>query len=77
MPRERVLPLFVGAVALTALVVSFPFAMLTLAVLVYLATIPVGVQRYRRLAREYAASHAHREAAARAAARAPDGDPDI
>lgn len=72
-PRERVLPLFVGAVALVALVVSFPFAMLSLAVVVYLAAIPVGVQRYRRLAK----AHAHHEAAERAAARAPDGDPDI
>lgn len=66
-PRERVLPLFVGAVALVALLVSFPFAILTAGVLVYLVAIPVGVQRYRRLAKAYAAQQA------RAAALA-DGD---
>lgn len=53
-PRERVLPLFVGAVAIVALVLSFPFAMLTASVLIYLATLPVGVQRYRMLARAHA-----------------------
>ena len=53
-PRERVLPLFVGAVAIVALVLSVPFAMLTAGVLIYLATLPVGVQRYRMLARAHA-----------------------
>ncbi|MGP9822159.1 CDP-diacylglycerol--serine O-phosphatidyltransferase [Salinarimonas sp. NSM] len=67
-PRERVLPLFVGAVALVALVVSFPFAMLTLAVIVYLAALPVGIQRYRKLARAHAAAHAETIAAAHAGA---------
>lgn len=74
-PRERVLPLFVGAVALVALVVSFPFAMLSLVVLVYLATIPVGVQRYRRLARDHAERHAEARAESHAQARPADETP--
>jgi CDP-diacylglycerol--serine O-phosphatidyltransferase len=75
-PRERVLPLFVGAVALVALVVSFPFAMLSIVVLIYLATIPIGVQRYRRLGREHAKADAQAAAAREAQAETVPKDPD-
>jgi CDP-diacylglycerol---serine O-phosphatidyltransferase len=54
-PRHLVLPLFVVAVALVALVVSFPFAVLAAGTVLYLASIPVGVARYRSLDRAHAA----------------------
>jgi CDP-diacylglycerol---serine O-phosphatidyltransferase len=54
--REWVLPLFVLAVALVLLLIFYPWETLTALVLVYLATIPLGVRHYRRLARDYEAS---------------------
>lgn len=53
-PRHWVLPLFVVTVAVVGLVVSFPFEMLTLVTVAYLASIPVVVGHYRRLEREAA-----------------------
>jgi CDP-diacylglycerol--serine O-phosphatidyltransferase len=50
-PRHWVLPLFVVTVAFFGLLVSFPFEVLALGTLVFLATIPVGVARYRQLER--------------------------
>lgn len=50
-PRTMVLPIFVLAVALVALLVSFPFEMLTVVTLVYLGLIPLGYMRYQALAR--------------------------
>lgn len=61
-PRTWVLPLFVGAVAIVALVVSFPFEVLAVGTVAYLAAIPVGVVRYRQRDRQHA-----REAAESAA----------
>ena len=46
--REWVLPLLVAAAALVGLLVSFPFPMLAIATLLYLAMIPVSYRRYRR-----------------------------
>jgi CDP-diacylglycerol--serine O-phosphatidyltransferase len=57
-PREWVLPIFVAAAAFIGLLVSFPFAMLALGTIVYLASIPFGVARYRRLDREAGAQGA-------------------
>ena len=54
-PREWVLPLFVLAVALVLLLIFYPWETLTALVLAYLATIPLGIRRYRRLAAEYEA----------------------
>ena len=50
-PRSYVLPIFVGAVALAALMASFPFEVLALGTLIYLALIPVGIARYRHFER--------------------------
>ena len=50
-PRTLVLPLFVLAVAVVALLVSFPFEVLTLVTLAYLGLIPFGYMRYQALAR--------------------------
>ncbi|KAA2236230.1 CDP-diacylglycerol--serine O-phosphatidyltransferase [Salinarimonas soli] len=53
-PRSYVLPIFVGAVALAALMASFPFEVLALGTIAYLALIPVGLVRYRQLERLHA-----------------------
>jgi CDP-diacylglycerol--serine O-phosphatidyltransferase len=57
-PRDWVLPLFVVTVAFFGLLVSFPFEVLALGTIVYLATIPLGVGRYRQLDRAHAAGNA-------------------
>ncbi len=54
-PRDRVLPIFVAVVVAAGLFFAYPFEMLALIVLAYLALIPVGVARYRKLEREHAA----------------------
>ncbi|WP_312861717.1 hypothetical protein [Segnochrobactrum spirostomi] len=48
--RDLVLPLFVVVVLIVALVVSYPFEMLSIGAIVYLLAIPVGVAAWRRLA---------------------------
>ncbi len=50
-PRHWVLPIFVISVAAFGLLLSFPFEMLALGTVIFLATIPVGVMRYRKLER--------------------------
>ena len=52
-PRDWVLPLFVVTVAFFGLFVSFPFEVLALGTILYLATIPIGVARYRQLDRAH------------------------
>jgi CDP-diacylglycerol--serine O-phosphatidyltransferase len=54
-PRDKVLPIFVIAVVVVGLLFAYPFEMLSLVVVSYLALIPVSVARYRKLEREYAA----------------------
>lgn len=53
-PRHWVLPIFVLSVAGFGLLVSFPFEVLTAITVIFLGTIPLGVMRYRALAREHA-----------------------
>jgi CDP-diacylglycerol---serine O-phosphatidyltransferase len=48
-PRERVLPIFVAVVMAVALLVAYPFEMLTVIVLAYLALVPLSISRYRAL----------------------------
>ncbi len=55
MPRAWVLPLFFVLVVGVALILSFPFPMLALIVIGYLASIPVGVAKYRQIERAEAA----------------------
>jgi CDP-diacylglycerol--serine O-phosphatidyltransferase len=57
-PREWVLPVFVVAVALILLLAFYPWETLTAITAAYLAAIPLGVMRYRRLAREQEAAMA-------------------
>lgn len=51
-PRELVLPLFVVVVLIVALLISYPWIMLTLGTIVYLACLPLGFVSYRRLERQ-------------------------
>ena len=50
-PRHWVLPLLILTVAFFGLLVSFPFEVLAVCTILYLATIPVGAARYRHLDR--------------------------
>ncbi|MDP3320784.1 MAG: phosphatidylcholine/phosphatidylserine synthase [Bosea sp. (in: a-proteobacteria)] len=55
-PREKVLPIFVGVVVVAGLLFAYPFEMLALVVIAYLALIPLSAARYRKLDREQAAA---------------------
>ncbi|PZN98014.1 MAG: CDP-diacylglycerol--serine O-phosphatidyltransferase [Hyphomicrobiales bacterium] len=57
-PRDRVLPIFVAVVVVAGLLFAYPFEMLALVVIAYLALIPLSVARYRKLEREHAAAMA-------------------
>lgn len=48
-PREYVLPVLVLIVLFVVLLISYPWELLTLVVIAYLATIPVAFAHYRRL----------------------------
>jgi CDP-diacylglycerol--serine O-phosphatidyltransferase len=50
--REYVLPIFVAAAALVALLVTYPYETLTLVTLVYLGFIPISYGRYQRNLRQ-------------------------
>lgn len=66
-PRELVLPVIVLAVLFIALLIGYPWSVLTIGTLLYLASLPLGVMAYRRQAQ----AHAEEEAAARAAGAEP------
>jgi len=68
--REFVLPIFVGAAALVALLVTYPYGTLTLLTLVYLAAIPLSYRRFERKLKEPAAQTAAGTEPARAAGQA-------
>jgi CDP-diacylglycerol--serine O-phosphatidyltransferase len=50
--REYVLPIFVAAAALVALLVTYPYETLTLVTVVYLAFIPISYRRYQQQLRQ-------------------------
>jgi CDP-diacylglycerol--serine O-phosphatidyltransferase len=55
-PRDRVLPIFVAVVVVAGLLFAYPFEVLSLVVVAYLALIPLSVARYRKLEREHDAA---------------------
>lgn len=57
-PRDKVIPVSVGAVVLIAALVSFPFPILAIATIAYLAYIPFGWRLFHRLDREWKAREA-------------------
>jgi CDP-diacylglycerol--serine O-phosphatidyltransferase len=62
-PREQIIPISVGFVLCIAALVSFPFEILSIVTVAYLALIPLGWRRFRQLT----AADAAAAAAARAA----------
>lgn len=67
-PPDLVLPVFVAVVLFFALLISFPWEVMTIGTLCYLASLPFGVLSHRRYARAEAAASA---AAGQPADRAP------
>lgn len=55
-PRDKVLPIFVAVVVVAGLLFAYPFEVLALVVIAYLALIPLSVARYRKLERDHAAA---------------------
>ena len=74
-PPELVLPVIVLVVLFVALLIGYPWAVLTIGTLVYLATLPFGVVTYRRLAREHAAATAPAVPAAAQPSEPEDSEP--
>jgi CDP-diacylglycerol--serine O-phosphatidyltransferase len=54
---EMVLPVFVVVVLFFALLISYPWAVLTVGTLAYLASLPFGVLSYRNLERKTSGAH--------------------
>jgi CDP-diacylglycerol--serine O-phosphatidyltransferase len=54
-PRHWVLPIFVLSAAVFGLLANFPWEMLTVITVLFLASIPLSVMRYRQLDRAHAA----------------------
>ena len=50
---RSVLPLFVGAVLIAGLLVANTFETLAAAIILYLASLPYGVARYRKMERAW------------------------
>lgn len=55
-PRDKVLPIFAAVVVVAGLLFAYPFEMLALVVVTYLALIPLSAARYRKLEREHDAA---------------------
>jgi len=74
--REYVLPIFVAAAALVALLVTYPYETLALVSIIYLGIIPVSYRRYQQNLRQPAPEMAAApEAVAQVGAEAPAGAP--
>ncbi len=77
-PNEYILPMFVGAAAGVALLITYPYGTLTLLSLLYLALVPVSYRRYEfKLSEPAAATATQPDGTALPAAdhRMPDTDP--
>ena len=61
---EMVLPVFVGVVLFFALLISYPWPVLTIGTVIYLASLPFGLLSYREYQRKDAAAGVHSAAAA-------------
>ena len=71
-PRDKVIPLTVAVVLYFAALVSFPFPILTVCTIAYLAFLPFGWRLFRRMDRAWKESEA---AAAARASTAPAAEP--
>jgi CDP-diacylglycerol---serine O-phosphatidyltransferase len=72
---EMVLPVFVAVVLFFALLVSYPWIVLTIGTVCYLASLPLGVLSYRRYQRKDAAAASAAQPGPDAAARARGAAP--
>jgi CDP-diacylglycerol--serine O-phosphatidyltransferase len=75
-PPEMVLPVFVTVVLFFALLVSYPWAVLTIGTLAYLACLPLGWLSHREHVRKDAAAAAAAPGATEATFPAPHASPD-
>ena len=57
-PRDKVIPISIAVVLLIAALVSFPFPILAITTLIYLACIPVGWRLWHRQNRAWQAAEA-------------------
>src|SRR5207244_7676521 len=73
-PPEMVLPIFVVVVLFVAVLISYPWPVLTVGTLCFLVSLPFGWLSYRRYEQAAAAASAPREGA-EAAPAAGDGEP--
>jgi CDP-diacylglycerol---serine O-phosphatidyltransferase len=71
-PPDLVLPIFVAVVAFVALLIAYPWPVLTFGTILYLASLPFGWISYRDYVRRDAEAAAQGQAAIQGAA-APDG----
>ena len=75
-PPEMVLPVFVVVVLFFALLISYPWQVLTVGTLAYLACLPLGWLSYREYQRKDAAAAARGRRAGRRRAIVRRGQPD-
>jgi CDP-diacylglycerol--serine O-phosphatidyltransferase len=68
---EMVLPVFVAVVLFFALLISYPWVVLTIGTVCFLASLPLGYLSYRNHERKDAAAASVTPSAARAGAHAP------
>ncbi|MDF2999612.1 MAG: CDP-diacylglycerol/serine O-phosphatidyltransferase, partial [Xanthobacteraceae bacterium] len=73
-PREQVMPLFVCVVLFVAVLVTWPWVMLSVLCIAYLAMLPFSALRYARLSRDYQRRLAAGPADIHAGASASDGE---
>jgi CDP-diacylglycerol--serine O-phosphatidyltransferase len=72
---EMVLPVFVAVVLFFALLISYPWVVLTIGTVCYLASLPLGWLSYRRYERRDAAAASAAQSGARAQSEAPSISP--
>ncbi|TCK31501.1 CDP-diacylglycerol--serine O-phosphatidyltransferase [Ancylobacter aquaticus] len=62
-PRDKVMPLFICVVLFVAVLVTWPWTVLSVICVAYLGALPFSVMRYNQLSRAYKARRAHAPAA--------------
>jgi CDP-diacylglycerol--serine O-phosphatidyltransferase len=75
-PRHWVLPIFLATVFAFGLLVSFPFEVLAIGTVLFLAHVPIAVARYRKLDREHRGRTAPGPAPGTGPAPAPPAEPE-
>jgi CDP-diacylglycerol--serine O-phosphatidyltransferase len=76
-PPELVLPAFVGVVIFIALLIGYPWYVLSAGTMLYLLSLPWGWKSYRDQARKFAATHAAAEAGSAPGSAAPGFTPAV